>query len=171
MGGGLGNDNPTTITNTKRNIRVQVLLWRESKGVVVTGNAKGATVSVLMIHDHPSRLHTGCQLAKPKQFSNNFQMSKAPSTIWEPFYVVLINLCTLLHNDRQSSVETRHLPANVDVSSRFHISFIMFQTPKCCQKQPQLLQFGSFCTLLPLLPILSISLAIWKWITLYQNAL
>ena len=34
-------------------------------------------------------------------------------------------------------------PANVDVSSRFHIGFIMFHTPKCCQKQPQLLQFGS----------------------------
>ena len=146
MGRGLGNDNPTIIANTKRNIRVQVLLLRESKGVVITGNVKGATVSVLMIHDHPNRLHTGCHLAKPRQFSNNFQMSKAPSTIWEPFYVVLINLCTLLHNDGQSPVETRHLPANVDVSSRFHIGFMMFHHENAAKSN------RNYCSLDPFVP-------------------
>ena len=146
---------------------------RESKGVVITGNVTGVTVSVLMIHDHPNRLHTGSPLAKPVQFSKKTKVKSTFHNL-KPFYVVLINLCTLLHNDRQSPVETRHLPANVDVSSRFHISFIMFHTRKCCQKQPQLLQFGSFCTLLHLFfpePKLIFSLAIWKWITLYQNAL
>lgn len=49
---------------------------RESKGVVITGNVTGVTVSVLMIHDHPNRLHTGSPLAKPVQFSKKNKSQK-----------------------------------------------------------------------------------------------